>query len=241
MKKKVTKISASVICANWMNLQDDLQCLEQEGIDYLHYDIMDGFFCPDYCLGSQLINIIRKNTAIASDYHLMVEEPTRMLKYFIPKNGDIFTIHYEACKNLHRDIMLIKKSGFKASVALNPATPISVLEYVIRDLDIIQVMTVDPGSAGQKLVPQTIHKISLLDAWRKRENLKFEIISDGNVSLENAFKMVSLGSDILVGGSSGMFLEGLSLDKGIKKFKNSIENKKVYRASYARNQYRVCS
>ena len=122
MSRRV-KISASVICANWMRLEDDLRCLEHGGIDYLHYDLMDGFFCPDYCLGSQLINIIRQNTTLASDYHLMVEEPIKMLRNFTAKNGDIFTIHYEACKNLHRDTMQIKNAGFRVGVALIPQLP----------------------------------------------------------------------------------------------------------------------
>lgn len=226
------KISASIICANWMNLKYDLQCLEQGGIDYLHYDVMDGFFCRDYCLGSQLITMIRENTTIASDYHLMVEEPTRMLHLFTPKKGDIFTIHYEACKNLHRDIMQIKNAGFKVAVALNPATPVYVLEYVIKDLDIVQVMTVNPGGAGQKIVSQAMQKIALLDTWRKREGLTFEISVDGNVSRDNAVIMTAAGADILVGGSSGLFMKDISLAESIEKLKGHIK-KETYHAAHA--------
>jgi ribulose-phosphate 3-epimerase len=232
MSRRV-KISASVICANWMNLQADLKSMENEGVEYLHYDIMDGFFCPDYCLGSQLVNIIRSNTTIASEYHLMVEEPSRMLRNFIANDGDIFTIHYEACKNLHRDIMQIKNVGFRVGVALNPATPISVLECVISDLDVVQVMTVNPGYAGQPVVPQAIKKIGQLDTWRKREGMKFEINVDGNVSWENIPKMVASGADILVGGSSGLFIKNVPLASAIKKIKNYVEED-VYHAANIR-------
>jgi len=230
MSRRV-KISASVICANWMKLEDDLRCLEHGGISYLHYDVMDGFFCPDYCLGSQLINIIRENTTLASDYHLMVEEPIKMLKNFSPKNGDIFTIHYEACKNLHRDIMQIKNAGFRVGVALNPATPITALECIIKDLDIVQVMTVNPGAAGQKLVEHAMQKIGILDLWRKRDGLTFEIIADGNVSFENIPKMISAGSDILVGGSSGLFIKNVPLAESIKNLKKLI-GEDAYHAAY---------
>lgn len=230
MSRRV-KVSASVICANWMNLKKDLQYLEHGGIDYLHYDLMDGFFCPDYCLGSQLINIIRENTAIASEYHLMVDEPIRMLKNFTSKHGDIFTIHYEACKNLHRDIIQIKNAGFKVGVALNPATPVTVLECIIKDLDVVQVMTVNPGAAGQKLVEHTIEKIGILNLWRKRDGLTFEINADGSVSWKNIPKMIAAGADILVGGSSGLFIKNVPLAESIKKFKKLI-GEDGYHAAY---------
>lgn len=225
------KISASIICANWMNLKKDLQFLEQGGINYLHYDVMDGFFCPDYCLGSQLINIIRENTVLASDYHLMVDEPIKMLKNFTAKNGDIFTVHYEACKNLHRDIMQIKNAGFRVGVALNPATPITALECIIKDLDIVQVMTVNPGVAGQRLVESSMQKIGILDLWRNRDGLAFEIITDGNVSFDNIPKMISAGSDILVGGSSGLFIKNVPLLESIKNLKKLI-GEDAYHAAY---------
>ena len=222
MKKKI-KISASIMCANWMQIEKDLRVLEKEGIDYIHYDMMDGFFAPDYCLGTNIINEIRKNTHISSDYHLMVEEPARILSNFMPDEGDILSIHYEACRNLHRDLVRVKQMGFKIGVVLNPATPINAIEYIIEEVDVIEIMTVNPGYTGQKLVPQTLKKIELLNQWRHKEDFRFEISVDGNVNRENIPKMVSAGADILVGGSSGLFVKGQPLEESIANFRTFIE------------------
>ena len=221
-EKKKIKISASVMCANWMCLKEDVKVLEAEGIDYIHYDVMDGFFAPDYCLGSNIINVIRRNTVIPSDYHLMVEEPARILDNFEPKDGDMLSIHYEACRNLHRDLVRIKKKGFKTGVVLNPATPINAIEYIIEELDNVTVMTVNPGYAGQKLVPQTLKKLEMLYNWREKDGLKFELTVDGNVNRENIPKMVACGCDMLIGGSSGLFISGLSLKEAIDRMRGYI-------------------
>lgn len=223
MSDKV-KISASIMCANWMRLEEDIRILEEEKIDYIHYDIMDGFFAPDYCLGTNIINVIRKNTTLPSDYHLMVEEPSRILNNFQPSEGDILSIHYEACRHLHRDLIKIKKMGFKTGVILNPGTPLSAIEYVIEEVDVVTVMTVNPGYSGQKLVPQTIKKIELLNDWRRKDNLPIKISVDGNVNSENIPNMVASGSDILVGGSSGLFINGMSLRNTIVKMCGYIED-----------------
>lgn len=223
MDKKI-KISASIMCANWMHLEDDLMMLEEEGIDYIHYDVMDGFFCPDYCMGTNIIKEIRKHTFIPADYHLMVEEPSRILQNFSDAGSNaIMQIHYEACRNLHRDLIKIKHMGFKVGVVLNPATPLNAIEYVIEELDVITVMTVNPGYAGQKLVPQTLKKIETLSEWRQKNNLRFEISVDGNVNRENIPTMVSLGCDILVGGSSGLFVKDMPLKEAILRMRGYIE------------------
>ncbi len=212
---KSIQISASIMCANWMRLEDDLRILEEEGINYIHYDMMDGFFCPDYCLGTQIINQIRKNTSLPSDYHLMIEEPSRILNHFIPKEGDILSIHYEACRNLHRDLVRIKQMGFRSGIVLNPATPLQAIEYIIEEVDQVTIMTVNPGYSGQKLVPQTLKKIEKLDEWRKKDSLEFKISVDGNVNGENIPQMVAGGCDLLVGGSSGLFVKDLPLRQSI--------------------------
>ena len=210
------------MCANWMNLEKDLRILEDEQIDYIHYDLMDGFFAPDYCLGTNIINVIRQNTSIPSDYHLMVEEPSRILDNFTPDNGDILSIHYEACRNLHRDIIRIKRMGFKAGVLLNPATPISAIEYIIEEVDVITVMTVNPGYAGQKLVPQTLKKTEQLKEWRQKDNYNFDISIDGNVNSTNIPNMVAAGADILIGGSSGLFIKNQDLHESINQLRQYI-------------------
>lgn len=222
MENKI-KISASIICANWMHLENDLKILEQKKIDYIHYDIMDGFFCPDYCLGTHVINVIRENTSIPSDYHLMVEEPSRIFNNFTVKKGDVFSIHYEACRSLHRDLIRIKQIGFKVGIVLNPATPLNSIEYVIEEVDTVTIMTVNSGYSGQKLVPQTIKKVEALNEWRKRENLSFEICIDGNVNKENTPRMVSAGADILIGDSTGLFIEGIPLTNSIDMLRGYIE------------------
>ncbi|MFC1566343.1 ribulose-phosphate 3-epimerase [bacterium] len=224
MDKKI-KISASIICADWMNLKNDIVQLEEGNIDYLHYDVMDGFFCPDYCLGTHIINAVRQNTTLPSDFHIMVEEPSRMFNTFEPSGTkeDIFTIHYEACRNLHRDLVKIKQLGFRAGVALNPATPITSIEYIIEEVDVIKIMTVNPGYTGQKLVPQTLQKIKLLNKLREKEKMNFEISIDGNVNEQNIPKMIEAGSDILIAGSSGLFKKDVPLAKSIQDFRRYIQ------------------
>ncbi|MFC1478493.1 ribulose-phosphate 3-epimerase [Candidatus Margulisiibacteriota bacterium] len=215
------EISASIMCANWLNLEKDIRVLEEKKIDYIHYDIMDGFFAPDYCLGTNIINVIRKNTNIPADYHLMVEEPSRILGNFDPGNGDILSIHYEACRNLHRDLIKIKQMGFQVGVVINPGTPLTAIEYVIEEVKVVTVMTVNPGYAGQKLVSQTLRKIEMLDQWRKKDKLDIKICIDGNVNKEWIAQMVANGGDMLVGGSSGLFIKEMPL-------KESIDNMRGY-------------
>lgn len=215
------KIAASVMCANWMHLESDIRILEKKKIDFIHYDIMDGFFAPDYCLGTNIINEIRKNTSIPSDYHLMVEEPSRILSNFSPDEGDTLSIHYEACRNLHRDLIKVKHMGFKVGVILNPGTPLTAIEYVIEEVDVVTIMTVNPGYAGQKLVPQTMKKIAALDDWKRKDGYNFLIHVDGNVNLENIPTMVAAGADSLVGGSSGLF-NGSELEYSIDRMREHI-------------------
>ena len=209
------KISASIMCANWMHLEEDLRALEEGGINYIHYDVMDGFFVEDYCLGTSIINEIRKNTCVPPDYHLMVEEPARILKRFTPEEGAILSIHYEACRNLHRDLISMRRLGFRVGLVLNPATTLHAIEYVVEEVDVITVMTVNPGFQGQKLVPQMIRKIEALRKLRSEFKLELEICVDGNVSGENIPKMVAAGADILIGGSSGLFISGQPVGESI--------------------------
>jgi ribulose-phosphate 3-epimerase len=216
------KISASVVCANWMRLEEDLRALERNNVDYVHYDIMDGFFCQDFCMGTQIIQEIRRNTRLPGDYHLMVEEPARILNSFAPGPQDILTIHYEACRNLHRDLMQVKRLGCRVGLALNPATALEAIEYVIEEVDVIMIMTVNPGYAGQKLVPQTLKKIEILRDLRAKDKLRFEISVDGNVGGPNIPQMVAAGADMLVGGSSGLFSKDCPLDESFRRLAELI-------------------
>ncbi|MBF0107541.1 MAG: ribulose-phosphate 3-epimerase [Deltaproteobacteria bacterium] len=222
MINKNIKIAASIICADWMNLEKDIRVLEDEKIDFIHYDVMDGFFVPDYCMGTGIINAINGNTTIPPFYHLMVEEPSRILKNFTTHSSAVMSIHYEACRNLHRDIITIKKSGFGAGIVVNPATPLNALEYVIEEVQFVVVMTVNPGYPGQGLVPQTLNKIQQMSEWKQKNNLALSICVEGNVNHQNIPKMVAAGCDVLIAGTSGLFMRGLPLRDSISKMRDSI-------------------
>ena len=147
------------MCIDWLNAGEQMKTLEEEKIDFLHWDLLDGVFAPDYILGSSIINQFRAVSNIPSDYHLMVEEPSRIFDTFEFTPYDRVTIHQECSKNLQRDLIKLRKKNVKVGVALCPATPLQTLDYIIEDLDQIIIMTVNPGYSGQPLVPQTIRKI----------------------------------------------------------------------------------
>jgi ribulose-phosphate 3-epimerase len=206
------------MCADFMNLGRDIKELEKYGIDYLHIDIMDGSFVPNYTLGTDFVSSVKKNAGIPLDIHLMIDEPERKTEWFDFGEGDCVSIHYEATKHAQRTLQKIKDRGAKAMLAINPATPLCVVEDVYADIDAVLIMTVNPGYAGQKLVPQTIDKI-------KRAKITYpdiEIEVDGNVSFENAKLMSRAGADIFVAGSSSLFMKGKNLDETIQMLKESI-------------------
>lgn len=222
MVKRV-KISASIMCIDWLNAGQQLQILSDEGIDFLHWDVIDGRFAADFTMGSSIINMLRERSTIKSDYHLMVEEPNGLFDTFEISPGDIFTIHQECCRNLHRDVVSLRRKGARVGVALSPGTPLEALEYVIEDIDVVLVMTVNPGFMGQKLVPQTIRKIEKLRQLIDDMKLDTEISVDGNVNYENIPKMVAAGADILVGGSSGLFRRDMPLPDAIARLRDAVE------------------
>lgn len=220
---KGIELSASVMCIDWLNVGSQLQDLERLGIDYLHYDVIDGVFAPDFTMGSSVINVVRSATSIPSDYHLMVNEPGRLHGSFEVSKGEYYTIHQESCRNLHRELVRIKNSGAKAGVALSPATPLTVLDYIIEDIDLVVVMTVNPGYLGQPLVPQAIKKIEHLKKMISEMGLPVKISVDGNVNPKTISDMVFAGADILVLGSSGLFSKTQTLDKSLENVKNAID------------------
>jgi ribulose-phosphate 3-epimerase len=217
------EISASIMCIDWLDAGKQLKILEKNDIDYLHWDVVDGRFAPDFTMGSSIINNFRNNSSLPSDYHLMVEEPNQLFDNFSITPGDIFTIHQECCRNLHRDLISLRRKGARVGVALNPGTSLEVLDYIIEDIDVILVMSVNPGFMGQELVPQTIGKIEKIKERIVDMNLDIKISVDGNVNYENIPKMVSSGADILVGGSSGLFRSDIDLDDSIKRLRECIQ------------------
>jgi ribulose-phosphate 3-epimerase len=217
------EVSASIMCIDWLHAARQLKILERQSIDYLHWDVIDGRFAPDFTMGSSIINKFRKSSNIRSDYHLMVEEPNSIFDSFNVTPGDIFTIHQECCRNLHRDLVSLRRKGARVGVALNPGTSLEVLDYIIEDIDVILVMTVNPGFMGQALVPQAIGKIEKIKERINDLKLDIKISVDGNVNYENIPRMVLAGADILVGGSSGLFRNDMDLEDSIKRLHECIQ------------------
>jgi ribulose-phosphate 3-epimerase len=216
-------LSASLMCIDWLHAEKQIREIEKEEVDFLHYDIIDGNFAPDFTMGSSTIELFRDNSKLKSDYHLMVEEPSRIFGMIEPEEGAVLYIHQECCRNLHRDLIKIRQKGLKVGVALCPATPLETLEYIIEDIDVVLLMTVNPGYKGQSLVPQTIRKIANLKKIINNMELNTKIAVDGNVNKETIPQMVSAGGDILILGSSGLFRKDKSIAVCIKEIKEAID------------------
>lgn len=221
MKKK---IAPSLMCCDFFNLKEQIEIFEKNDIELLHVDVMDGHFVPNLQLGTDLIKQIKNKTNIPIDYHLMVEKPELMLGYFdVIGEGDWVSVHYESTYHVQRVLSRIKDMGAKALVALNPATPICMLENLLEDIDGVLIMSVNPGYAGQRLIPQCIKKISDLKEYLvKNGKEKVEIEVDGNVSFENAKLMSEAGANVFVSGSSSVFKKDLTLEEGISKLRKYI-------------------
>ncbi|WP_195282164.1 ribulose-phosphate 3-epimerase [Harryflintia acetispora] len=217
------KISASMMCAKIHQLPQVLRIFEEEGIDYLHIDVMDGVFVPNYTLGTDYIRQLRELTSIPLDIHLMVEDPDAKLEWFGILPGEFVAVHAECCRHLQRTLQHIRALGGRPALVLNPATGPEVLAYLLDDLEAVTVMTVNPGFAGQKAVPAAVEKIGHVRRYlneRGRENIHLSV--DGNVSYQLAPKMRSLGADILVAGSSSFFGPTDGLQEGIRRFRQVL-------------------
>ncbi|ONI38610.1 ribulose-phosphate 3-epimerase [Candidatus Epulonipiscium fishelsonii] len=218
-------ISTSLMCLDLMEAKNGIIALEQVGMDYFHMDVMDNHFVPNFSLSSDFIKVTRKCTQVPLDIHLMIENPENSLHLFDGANeGDILSIHYESTKHVQKVLSEIRKMGYKAGIALNPATPLNVLEEVIEDLDMVLIMTVNPGFAGQKLIPSTLGKIQKCKDFLVKvgaENILIEV--DGNVSFENAVKMNKMGADIFVAGTSSVFSKEGTLEENTKKMRKILE------------------
>jgi len=220
--RRRVEISASVMCVDWLNAGAQIETLVNAGIDYLHWDIIDGRFAPDFTMGSSIINRFREQFDLRADYHLMVEEPGRLFDAFEIKKGDVFTIHQECCRNLHRDLVSLRRKGARVGVAICPGTPLETLDYVLEDVDRVLVMTVDPGYMGQAMIPQTLRKIEKLRRLIDDLRLDVQIAVDGNVNYEHTANMVAAGADVLVGGSSGLFRRDMSLPDALARLRKCI-------------------
>lgn len=217
------KISPSIMCAPFFELDKCVKEFEANNIELIHVDIMDGSFVPNFTLGTDFIKVLKSHTNIALDIHLMINNPENKLDWFTFGEGDYVSVHYESTPHLHKAITAIKAKGAKAMVAINPATPFSVLENILDDIDAVLVMTVNPGFAGQKLVKSTLKKIKALRKYLDENDYQhIEIEVDGNVSFDNAKLMNEAGANIFVAGTSSIFSANASMAENISKLRSNI-------------------
>lgn len=195
-------IAPSLLSANFLRLEDDCKLLNESVADWFHLDIMDGRFVPNISFGIPVVEHIRKATSKICDVHLMIEEPEKFTEAFRKAGADILTVHYEACQHLHRNLQQIKSLGMKAGVALNPHTRVDLLEYIIKDIDVVCLMSVNPGFGGQQFIPETLHRIKDLRKLIIEENANTLIEVDGGVTLDNAPAILAAGADVLVAGNT---------------------------------------
>jgi ribulose-phosphate 3-epimerase len=195
-------IAPSLLSANFLNLQADCTMLNESQADWYHLDVMDGRFVPNISFGPMLIDFFRKATTKVCDVHLMIEEPEKYAEAFKKAGANILTVHYEACTHLHRNIQQIKSLGMQAGIALNPHTPVELLKDILQDIDLVCLMSVNPGFGGQTFIPQTLNKIKRLREMIDQQLLNVKIEIDGGVTLDNAKQIIDAGANVLVAGNT---------------------------------------
>ena len=195
-------IAPSLLASNFLDLQSECKMLNESTADWFHLDVMDGKFVPNISFGSMLVEFFRKATTKVCDVHLMIEEPEKYAEAFKKAGADILTIHLEACTHLHRNIQQIKSLGMQVGVAINPHTPVDALKDIIADIDLVCLMSVNPGFGGQSFIPHTLVKIIQLREMIDEQLLKVKIEVDGGVTLDNAQSIINAGANVLVAGNT---------------------------------------
>lgn len=198
----MVKIAPSILSADFSKLGEEIKDVERGGADYIHVDVMDGHFVPNITIGPLIVEAIRPVTKLPLDVHLMIENPDAYIEAFAKAGADYITVHAEACRHLHRTIHYIKSFGVKAGVVLNPATPVNAIEHVIEDINMVLLMSVNPGFGGQKFIPSVLPKIAAVKEMADSKGFEIEIEVDGGVNEETAKQCIEAGANVLVAGSA---------------------------------------
>lgn len=202
MPQQKTKIAPSILSSDFAKLGEEIKSITASGADYIHVDVMDGHFVPNLTIGPEVIKWLKPHSNLTFDVHLMIEKPDLSIKNYAESGADIITVHLEACTHLHRTVQLIKSLGKKAGVSIVPSTPPETLSYIINDIDLVLVMSVNPGFGGQSFIPSSLEKISTLRKMIDKTGKQIDLEVDGGVNKENAEKIVKAGADVLVAGSA---------------------------------------
>lgn len=220
----MVKIAPSIMCADFMNLANDIKDLEECGAYLFHIDVMDGHFVPNFSLNQDIIKSIKNKSSIPIEVHMMVENPEKYIESFAEAGTSYLAFHLEASKSPIRTLKRIKELGLKAGIAINPATPEVSIKYLLEYLDYIVVMTVEPGFAGQKFIPSVLKKIKAIKNMIVNANKQIEIIVDGNIDINNGKMCIEAGADILVGGTSSIFKKGQTIQQSYNDFMEKLED-----------------